>query len=178
MPGTTDKPSRVLASFLAACDDALHLLDGHGDAAATPVPSVSAWSPLQHLEHVALSNRAMARAVRAIESGQGERGVAPVPMGALILRVGRIPRGRARHVDAAAPRSRPEPDEVRLLLEEGRAAFEVFAPQMEDLAEREETVSHFSLGAFRALEWIRFADVHSRHHMRIARRILKRASPP
>jgi hypothetical protein len=175
MGGSAGKPARVLANVLGACDDALGLLDSGADALA---PSVSGWSVLQHLEHVALTNRAIARAVRTIESGRGEPGARPGAFGERVLQSGRIPRGRARHPEIAAPKARPVREDVRVQLEESRGELEVFGPQMDDLAAREETVAHFALGAFRAVEWIRFADVHTRHHLRIARRILKAAQRP
>jgi hypothetical protein len=178
MGGSLDQPTRVLSHLLAAVDEALGLLDLGAPAAAASSNGVSAWSPLQHLEHVGLSNRTIARAVRAIEAGKGEPDQKPSLRGAVVLKLGRIPRGRARHPEAAAPRPQPSPDAVRALLEETRGEFEVFRPQLQDLAERPQTVSHFALGAFTAIQWMRFADVHTRHHLRIVREILKKAVAP
>lgn len=139
------------------------------------VPAVSAWSAEKQLAHLALANELVARNLRSLLKGSGlfvvESG--EPPQAALdVLIEGRFPRGRA-----AAPRIvRPPEDVQREYLVEwlagNRSEFEAFSALLPELRAVTKKVPHQILGALSASQWLRFAAIHTRHHLEIARETL------
>ena len=132
-------------------------------------PAVSHWSIHQHLAHIALSLLRFAGAIRGINAGEGQPGGRPKTAARLILLTGKIPRGRAQSPDHVIPADAPEPARIRKLIEEARVALHAAGqPQGKN------RIEHPLLGPFTAKQWLRFAEVHTRHHLAIAREIDRR----
>jgi hypothetical protein len=143
----------------------LELPDGELLAVA---PAVSGWAPAQHVHHVATANRAFAGILSAIAAGKAEQAEGePNRMGKIVLKRGKMPRGQAQVPDAI-PRSdqagRPEAAEA---LAKSAKRFAALAQSLEALAASPGRMEHAYLGSFGAEEWLRFATIHTRHHLEI-----------
>jgi hypothetical protein len=139
------------------------------------VPGISAWSVAQHLDHLARAQRgcvAAAEHILARKPGTDLEG-RPTEQGLEILRSGRIPRGMGEAPERARPAEQPDRNEIRRLLQDaqrGAAAIEARAAELPRATGR---VSHHDLGPFSALEWLRFAEIHNRHHLAIIAELLE-----
>lgn len=165
---------RLLSSAYGELTDLLARPDGRlfGRAA-----HVSDWTPAQHAHHLAAINNSVFDWLEAVCDGQAEpdsdaAGGAPNLAGRVLLWLGRFPRGRGRSPKPFVPPS----DVGRAALEEkvaaGRAALsdlEACTPRMKRLAARRR---HPVMGMLDATEWMRFARMHTDHHLCIVRDIL------
>jgi len=127
------------------------------------------WSVAQHLQHLSLAAEYSLKAVRLIASGEGARreGRAEV-MARRVLRSGVIPRG------AQAPDpTRPSPDGDPVRTRETLDTCRTWLGDLESADLRNGTVPHPLLGLFDGLEWLRFVDVHTQHHLVQIREILE-----
>lgn len=139
------------------------------------VPSVSGWSVEQQLAHVALANELVARNLASIAKGVGPLLVPtgePPPEALAVLVAGKFPRGQAQ-----APRMVVPPREVErayLLdwLAGNRRDFAALEGKIAELGASTLRVPHQLLGPLSASQWVRFAAVHTRHHIEIAHEIL------
>lgn len=82
---------------------------------------------------------------------------------------GTIPRGSAE-----APRFVRPPEDVdvgvlREVLAQGRAALDEVRAELDAVAAAPRCIRHQVLGDFDAAEWLRFARVHTVHHLTLAR---------
>ena len=133
---------------------------------------VSAWSVQQHLEHLLLTDTAIADGLaRGLVQGLAAEpaaveGASPNRWGYVILWSGRIPRGRGRAPDFVVPHEMPL-DEVRAGLEAIRSRFDAFGGQLGELRRLQATIAHPVLGEFTAAQWLRFGHIHHLHHNRI-----------
>jgi len=136
---------------------------------------VSGWSAEEHLAHLALANELVCRNVRSLIKGQGLLVVdegEPPPEALAVLAAGRFPRGAAQ-----APRMVRPPDPVQReflveWLQENRAEFEELAGRCDEIEAATKCVPHQILGPLSASRWVRFAAMHTRHHLDIAREVL------
>ncbi len=145
-----------------------------GAHAAAVVPEASSWSAEQHLYHVALSADLALANVRALLDGTSARIVHEGAPNELALRVfaeGGYPRGQSQAPRAVWPPDRPDPvflaGEIERL-REGVVELEGRAEAIEGAGGR---ISHRQLGELRAAEWLRFARLHTEHHLAIVREI-------
>jgi hypothetical protein len=151
------------------------LLAREPDELDRPAHQVSGWSAAQHLAHLALANELVVRNVQSLLKGAGalvvDQGVPP-PDAEAVLESGRFPRGAAQ-----APRMVRPPEEVRRdflvdWIAEGLAALEALAARSEEIAAAPQGIPHQVLGPLSAARWVRFAAMHTRHHLDIAREVL------
>jgi hypothetical protein len=137
-------------------------------------PRRSGWSPAQHLFHLSLANEL---SLKNAESLVAEKGLLIRPRGALspevvaVLRRGRLPRG------AEAPRFVRPPavvdlDLVREVALGVRQALDRLGPATERIAAAPHGIPHQILGVLSAGEWVRFARMHTAHHLAIVRWLL------
>lgn len=135
-------------------------------------PAVSAWSVGMHLDHLL---RTLARGLPRLIAPVADPTVPPpVPAGRIVLLTGWIPRGRGQ----APEMVRPQPTDAAALT----AAFAAAQAQLAALdphlpaIDRDPTrIAHPLLGGFTPRQWLRFHQVHQRHHAKIIRDILGRS---
>ena len=131
---------------------------------------VSGWSVGEHLAHVSLANRKMAAAVKSILVGgpevasDGETS----DIARSILAGGGIPRGVASAPAGTEPGAERSDEELRDLVSRARTDFRRLAAMEETIRAVSGVVAHPLLGPFSASEWVRFAAIHTRHHLAIA----------
>lgn len=135
---------------------------------------VSAWSPAQHLYHIALANGSMLKAVEVIVAGEAGSGepVALTRVARSILESERMPSGQEAPARARPPEA-PGRDAVVEALARSRrklAAVEALLPR---LGEAPGGIPHPRpvIGLMGATHWLRLARIHSEHHMAILHRI-------
>lgn len=141
----------------------------------TRAESVSAWSVGQQMEHT--GKVAMSIATGAIPSA-----AASVPardkrtiISRLSLWWGWIPRGGGKTPSHLAPKS----SSYRAVEMSLRGALEALAylkPGLDDLGASQGRTPHATFGPLTAAQWLRFIAVHSHHHQKIIRDILKAAA--
>jgi hypothetical protein len=93
-----------------------------------------------------------------------------------ILRRGRLPRG-ARAPRFVSPPERLERPALLDALHGSRAALEAVGLVLEQVADAPWIIPHQELGALDATRWLRFARVHSAHHLRIVSAIVASRQP-
>jgi len=138
-------------------------------------PSVSGWNSEQHIAHVSLANELITRNLKSLIRGSGPLVLAsgePVPGALEILLSGTVPRGQAQ-----APRMVRPPDVVERAylvewLAENRRGFAEAEAQLDALEHATCRIPHQVLGPLSAVQWVRFAAIHTRHHLAIARDVL------
>lgn len=152
--------------------DPLVDLAGDETAFAASDETVSVWSVGQQLEHVARADEAIfGGIVQLLDSPDAEARGKPSRMGRAVMLLGRIPRGKGRS---------PEPflstgldaAEVRGRLAACRRSWRDFESRLDGLPDALARRPHPVLGAFDACQWLRFEQIHLRHHRAIIDDIL------
>jgi hypothetical protein len=138
-------------------------------------PEVSGWSTAAHVFHAVLAcdlslgnAAALARdAGKLVRGPQERRDEAQV-----ILRAGSIPRGEAEAPRFVTPPARIDLDLARQLLEEVEGKRAGLAADLDALRAAPRTIPHQLLGDLTGPEWVRFARVHTDHHLVIVDEVL------
>lgn len=147
--------------------DATH--DRLDDAALfEAVPSVSTWTPAQHLYHIWRANASMLKAARLLAAGALD-GETPdlSDIGEQILRSGSIPRGVADAPDNVRPPDELDRDALEDAWSRSHAKLDSIADDVDAIATATGGLSHPAWGTLTAAQWVRAARVHSDHHAAI-----------
>lgn len=136
--------------------------------------AVSAWSAEQQLAHVALANELVLRNLNNLAKGSGllvSAGGEAVPGALDLLKRGVLPRGQAQSPRMVRPPEEIDPQLFDSWLNDARSGYQALRPeQWTDLSLK---IPHQILGPLDAQQWLRFALVHTRHHLRIAHEVLQ-----
>ena len=136
---------------------------------------VSGWSAVQHLAHLCLANELVVRNVKSLLKGFGplvQDATEPAPEALAVLQSGRFPRGAAQSPRMVRP---PEVVQREFLVQwvaEGQVEFAALAEQDAAILRAQLCIAHQVLGPLNAARWVRFAAMHTRHHLDIAREVL------
>jgi hypothetical protein len=164
-----DKEYQRLQAFYEAAQG--HLDDPKQRQATAS--TVSGWSVGEHLHHTTLVNTAILRQMQQWLTGDLEtRQGTPNMAGRLVLWLGRLPRGRGRSPAAFVPERTVE---VVDAFRESQAHLEALGPDLDALRQCSGGLPHPALGVLAAPQWLRFARIHSEHHLAIIRDILAHA---
>lgn len=147
---------------------------GDEDACAQRRASVSRWSVQQQLEHLLLTDRVILAWLHAVAKGMiASDGLGgPTWRGHVVIGIGFIPRGKGRAPDVTRPDGMELPT-IRSGFGEVQDQVKALADLLPTLAADSCTRRHPALGYFTPPRWLRFAQVHHRHHGKIIRDILK-----
>lgn len=149
-------------------DDVAARLEAADEVLFSPVPSVSSWSPAQHVYHILRANASMLKAASVLASGRsGDAEPTLTEAGRRVLEAGTIPRGVA-----TAPKNVRPPDDLdRATLEEmlarSREKLDAVADEVGAVEAADGAFPHPAWGGLTAAEWVRAARVHSDHHAAI-----------
>ncbi len=141
-------------------------------------PEVSAWSPLHHLAHLSLANELILRNLQSLAARSGlliQTGKAPNERAIAMLAEGRLPRGQAKSPRMVVPPADVELEFVKGWHADNRRALAAIEPS--SIVASELTIPHQLLGPLNAPQWMRFAVVHTEHHLGIAVESLGDATP-
>ena len=139
----------------------------------SPVPVVSAWSPAQHLHHVATSNAQILKSLLKTCNGEAppaSEGRANL-VGMLVLALGRMPRGRGQTPRRFEPPDLPARNDLDALLTRSRATLEALEPHLPAFSRLPGRWRHKVFGPLNAQQIFRFARIHAMHHLYIIRDI-------
>ena len=174
MPGASPQ---LTAAHRLACEqvDGLLELAAKRELHEVGAEQVSKWSVGKQLEHLLLSDETILdRFDRLTDGREGPAPGGKTLVGRIILLTGFIPRGVGKAPGAVEPAGRDAAD-----IEAGlRRLAERMAELSENLPLLEEAgwrCRHPYFGALDVGEWMRFMDVHHRHHLKIVRDIRKAA---
>lgn len=140
-----------------------------------PAPAVSGWSAAQHLYHLALATDLAFRNVRSLVADRGRLIVdddGPTELARQVLEGGGPGRGEAEAPRMVRPGDEVDPGFLEMELAQNRktlAEVRALAPKLADAPRR---IPHQDLGPLSALEWLRFARLHARHHLAIVEEVL------
>ena len=136
---------------------------------------VSKWTIGQQLEHLLLSDSTIFdRFDRLIDGREGPAPGGVTMVGRMVLATGFIPRGRGKAPEAVRPAGRDAAD-IEAGLHRLRQRCAELREQLPLLEEAGWRCRHPYFGALDIGEWMRFMDVHHRHHLKIVRDIRKAA---
>ena len=136
------------------------------------VPDISKWTVAQQVHHACLVMGFVGMGVRGLLRGRGEEGPELAGPGRDILASGEVPRGVATAPKNFVPDDHPEAAAVIKLLERAEKTWEKIRDRETDLTAVTLRLPHPILGPLSAAEWVRFAGVHTDHHMKIVAEIL------
>jgi hypothetical protein len=159
---------RTLCSVI----DELALL--RSDVLRAHAPAVSAWTAEHQVAHVALANELVLRNLKSLTRGVGAlvvEGGEPIPGAIAMLTAGRIPRGRAQSPRMVRPPDDIDRDLLVQWIADDRREVEALDPA--SIVATTKRIPHQLLGPLDAPQWLRFAVVHTRHHLEIALEILR-----
>jgi hypothetical protein len=134
------------------------------------VPAVSGWSVGEHADHVAATTRTALVGIRRLLKGHGDPAGSVNAFGRRVLRQRAIPRGRGQAPVAVRPADTTDVQAVGEAL--AAAADRVRRLDLERLVQVQGRLPHPYFGGLNAVEWLQFIDVHTRHHLAIARDVL------
>ncbi len=141
--------------------------------------SVSSWSVGDQLAHIALALDAMGRSARkALRPETATDSNGPNKMGMFILKNGRIPRGRAQAPEFVRPKGVSSQEGVKADLDRAHIYWEELEGREAEIESAKGIVPHHLLGDFTAINWTRFACVHTEHHLKIILEILDATGIP
>jgi hypothetical protein len=167
-------PTVQLPFMRALCDVIDRVIERDEPLLRTPAPAISSWTAEQQIAHVALANELVARNLKSLARGSGALVVSSgeqVPRAIGLLASGRIPRGEAQSPRMVRPPSQPERELLLTWIADDRREIEALDPAA--ITSNGLFVPHQLLGPLDAPQWLRFAVVHTRHHLEIARDVLR-----
>jgi hypothetical protein len=169
--------SQLSSRYLLVCEQVEQLLELASDHTLHGVeaPSVSKWTVGKQLEHLLLSDEAVLdRLDRLMDGREGPEAGGKTVLGRVVLLTGFIPRGMGKAPGAVKPAGRDAAD-IEAGLQRLRQRMSELLEQLPLLEEAGWRCRHPYFGALDIGEWMRFMDVHHRHHLKIVRDIRETA---
>lgn len=163
-------PVRALTRLASLLQELGAVVDWPDERLYLRVEGVSGWSPAQHVDHALRTLdrvRLTVEGLQAPATGPAQTGGGPTFAGRVVLTTGWIPRGRGEAPPGVRPDPRPVRHRLRVALGDATQWHERLLPRAAALRRVPGRVPHPLLGAFTASDWIRFAQVHTRHHLAI-----------
>lgn len=155
-------------------EQAQQWLDRDAASLFDAAPIVSDWSPAQHLHHVAAVNQRILDQLMQVEGdAAGDTTGRPNIAGYVVLLMGRLPRGRGRSPAPFRPPEAVDRDALARGIDANHEHLERLADHLKVLRQSSRRFPHPVLGDLDASEWVRFARVHTGHHHRIIRDVLR-----
>lgn len=140
--------------------------------------SISHWSVGQHCEHILKADRLNLRAIEMLMRGGGEA-IDSSASSHPVLESGEIPRGVAEAPGFVMPEEEPASEVLVPLAEKVLSGWSEKLKELEGCTGNEEFmmrgIPHHEMGLLDIPAWIRFAMIHTRHHVDIAEEILGEA---
>ncbi len=140
----------------------------------TPRTDQSSWSPVEHVVHLCLVNDWIVGAIddlRDTQDSDASRDPEKRPrrtwVGRLAMTLGWIPRRRGKAPEFVRPEARTDLDSAREALDSSRARIDACAEWIPNLDSTPGFSPHHLFGDLSAFDWLRFARIHTDHHLKI-----------
>ena len=135
-------------------------------------PDISGWSIGEQLYHITLANASIPKLIERMKEGRlGNEEDEPQLEKIALIEQGIIPGGRQ-----APERVIPPTDLNKDLLNRDysrmRKATQRLAPLLDELHDIPNRFPHMFFGPLSAVEWVRFMEIHTRHHMNIVEKLV------
>ena len=142
-------------------------------------PKVSKWSVKDHLEHLSVATGGLVSWLERVRDGDPEleTGGGPSLAGRIVLLVGAFPRGRGKAPERTLPKG-ASAEELIAKSRRIREQVEGLGDSLVQLQASSASRNHFAFGDLNAAQWLQFAVIHSHHHQRIIRDVLRARSDP
>jgi hypothetical protein len=173
---TTFETRDDFAALRPALEDLQRIVALPAEVAELRRPEQSGWSALEHVAHVSLANELIVRNLHGLASGQGlllQQDGEPAAGALEVLESGVIPRGRAQSPRMVRPPARIDRALLAEWMKTAEVGFEHFSARVELLELATGRIPHQLLGPLTAPQWVRFARIHTLHHLAIADTLLK-----
>ena len=155
--------------------DGLIELAGRRELHDVEAVKISKWTVGRQLEHLMLSDKTILDAFDRLTDGrQGPAPGGPTLLGRAVLKSGFILRGIGKAPEATQPAER-NAEVIEAGLRRLASRLAQLTEQLPLLEEAGWRIRHPYFGALDIGEWLRFMDVHHRHHLKIVRDIRKAA---
>ncbi|MCP4661153.1 MAG: hypothetical protein GY856_37600 [bacterium] len=152
--------------------DAMVDLSRQADEIAVRAEAVSRWSVGQHLEHLTLADAAVVAGLDKLAATPGAAEGRPNLVGRLVLLFGIIPRGKGRAWKQITPGETIDGARLAASFDDlSRRLKAAFEPRPGEFEAPPGRFRHRIFGDLHAFQWLRFVDIHHRHHGRIIRDI-------
>jgi len=148
----------------------LELHEAFGASASSVAAEVSAWTPNQHLYHIALATDMGLRSAMSIVKGTSpliEQNGEPTELAREVFGNRSYPRGKSQSPRMVQPPEDVDPAFVATELTNALEAVERIEDQLETIPQAEGRIQHPLLGALSAPEWMLFVNLHAAHHVAI-----------
>ena len=127
---------------------------------------ISRWSVGQHIEHAMLATIKMSEALLASTAGEKTQKFSLLRWSLFTL--GWLPRGKAKAPELVIPEERPSTERLEELVQAARVSYEKAQG-----ADPQQWFGHFIFGVLNKKSTLRLIAVHNRHHLKIAREIVR-----
>lgn len=165
---------RRLHTRLLGQIDELVALTGDPAVLERRAESVSGWSVGEHIEHLLRVDTTILDRWDQIEQGRAPSASGgPKLRGLIVLWLGRIPRGKAKAAPMFTPEGIIAPDELSRALKGLRGRIDLIGADLAVHATASWRADHPILGPFSPTQWLRFIEIHHRHHLAILADILQ-----
>lgn len=166
------KPNKRLAAIQKSTDAYRSALDKMNESLFSKTPPAGGWSYSEVYSHIFDSNLLSLMAIRNCIKGEGKNQATPFAAKAILF-FGRFPPGKYKVPKRLAERVKkiPVPEAAQLI-----ADFEAQLNSIESTihqASSRQKIAHPRLGYLNAMQWLRFIDIHMRHHLKQLKRIEK-----
>lgn len=139
---------------------------------------VSLWNPIQQIRHVGWANAAIFERLLLIADGAGEGIVltgGPRFAGWITLTLCFIKKGVAKSPQHLVPEPNCTLEQATEAFEKSKRALAAIAPRLDAITASKARFTHPRLGSLNGSQWLKFARIHTNHHVRIAEKVLNAA---
>jgi len=165
-------PNKRLRAIQKSMNAYRSTLNKMSESLFSKTPPSGGWSYSEVYSHIFDSNLLSLMAIRNCIKGEGKDKITPFTA-RVILFFGRFPPGKYKVPKRLAERVKkiPIPEAVQLI-----ADMETQLSHIESTirqASARQKIAHPRLGYLNAMQWLRFIDIHMRHHLKQLKRIEK-----
>lgn len=154
----------------------LELIKQYIDHADLKNEEISHWSIGQQIEHILLTDKEVLQHIIHHFMFPPEEGNAINLLGYLMLYTGYIPRGKGNAPTNTIPKKRSKQN-LYELYEQVSKLYQQTEEKKTLLDQSLYAFPHPYFGMLTIKQWIRFLNIHTKHHVKIIRELL-RSSPP
>lgn len=156
--------------------DTCFALVDDGEVFALQRDAVSSWSVGKQVGHIALAMESIADEIqKMLETPSQGAGLEPKDFAFGVLNGGIIPRGVGKAPAGIVVQGEAIQGDIRSILERAKKKWDTLAEKQDEIEKSSATYPHFAFGPFTSGKWVRFMAVHTAHHLKIVRDIMKDA---
>lgn len=153
-------------------DQAASYLEQSDEVLFNVHPNITGWSVAEHLYHITLANASIPKLIERMKIGKlGNEEDEPKPAMIAIIEEGYIPGGR-QAPERVVPPSDLTSETLNRDFNRMRNATQRLEPILDELPAITRRFPHMFFGPLSATQWVRFMEIHTRHHMKIVEKLV------